>query len=34
MRLAAFSLLCLLMIVPATAADWGPVQGHGFVGVG
>jgi hypothetical protein len=34
MRLAAFSLLCLLMAVPASAADWGPVQGQGFVGVG
>jgi hypothetical protein len=32
--LAVFSLLCLLMVVPAMAADWGPVQGQGFVGVG
>jgi hypothetical protein len=33
-RLAAFSLLCLSIAVPASAADWGPVQGQGFVGVG
>jgi hypothetical protein len=34
MRLATCSLLCLLMAVPASAADWGPVQKQGFVGVG
>src|SRR3954469_4922502 len=33
-RLAAFSSLCLMMAVPASAADWGPVQAQGFLGVG
>ena len=32
--LAALSLLCISIAVPASAADWGPVQGQRFVGVG
>ena len=34
MRLAAFSLICILTALPASAADWGPVKKQGFVGVG
>jgi hypothetical protein len=33
-RLAVVSMLCLFMADPASAADWGPVNSHGFVGVG
>jgi hypothetical protein len=27
-------MVCLLMADPVSAADWGPVNSHGFVGVG